>query len=82
MLGLEAFYSRRQGADVPPFSELVMPLFISGVLALPYLPVLPDWLPALQALAGPLVGVVWLVVAGLQLWVLVQGRVMAIARLQ
>jgi len=78
VLGLGTLNSRRQGRDAPPRSHLVLPLFALSVLALPYLPVLPDWLPAVQVLAGPLEGVVWLVVAGLQLWVLVQTRVIAL----
>jgi hypothetical protein len=78
VLGLGALYSRRKAHDAPFFGELVMPLLALIVLALPYLPVLPDWLPALQVLAGPLVGVIWLAVAGLQLWVLAQARVIAV----
>lgn len=58
----------------PRLGELVLPLFALGVLLLPYLPFLPDRLPALQALAGPLGAIVWLAVAGLQLWVLWQSR--------
>ena len=77
VFGLGALHSRRQAHHGPAFTELVMPLLALIVLALPYLPVLPDWLPALQVLSGPLVGVVWLVVAGLQVWVLVQARVIA-----
>ena len=56
----------------PRLSEIVLPLFALIVLAAPYLPVLPDRWPVLQALAGPMAGVVWLVVAGLQAWVLWQ----------
>ncbi len=65
------------GGRSPSLAETVMPQFALAVLALPYLPVLPDRWPALQALAGPLVPVVWLVVAGLQGWVIWQARVTA-----
>ena len=58
----------------PRLRELVPPLFALIVLLLPYLPVLPDRWPALQALAGPLGAIVWLAVAALQVWVLWQSR--------
>lgn len=58
----------------PRLGELVMPLAASMVLLIPYLPALPDRWPALQALAGPLGAIVWLVVAALQVWVLWQSR--------
>ena len=60
--------------DRARLGELVLPLFALVVLLLPYLPVLPDRLPALQALAGPLGAIVWLSVAALQIWVLWQSR--------
>ena len=55
------------------------------MLLLPYLPVLPDRWPVLQALAGPLGAIVWLSVAALQVWVLWQSRLItarAIERLE
>lgn len=58
----------------PRLGELVLPLFSLIVLLLPFTPVLPDDWPALQALAGPLGAIVWLTVAGLQVWVLWQSR--------
>lgn len=58
----------------PRLSELVLPLVSLIVLLIPFAPVLPDRWPVLQALSGPLAAVVWLVVAGLQLWVLWQTR--------
>jgi hypothetical protein len=61
-------------ANRPRLRDLVLPLFALVVLLLPYLPVLPDWWPALQALAGPLGALVWLSVAALQVWVLWQAR--------
>lgn len=68
----------RPGGYGRPLGDLVLPLLASGVLTLPYLPVLPDRLPALQALAGPFAGLVWLVVAGLQWWALTQARATSI----
>lgn len=58
----------------PRLSELVLPLLSLIVLLIPFAPLLPDRWPVLQALAGPLTAVVWLAVAGLQLWVLWQAR--------
>ena len=56
----------------PRLGELVLPAFSLIVLLMPFLPFLPDWWPALQALAGPLGAIVWLVVAALQVWTLWQ----------
>ena len=58
----------------PRLGELVLPAFSLIVLLTPFLPVIPDWWPALQALAGPLGAIVWLVVAALQVWTLWQSR--------
>jgi hypothetical protein len=58
----------------PRLGELVLPLFALMVLLLPFMPLIPDQWPALQALAGPLGAIVWLVVAALQLWTLWQSR--------
>jgi hypothetical protein len=56
--------------------QLTLPLLALAVLIVPFLPVLPDRLPALQLAAGPLKWVVWLAVGGLLFWMLWQGRVM------
>jgi hypothetical protein len=61
----------------PRLGELVLPLLALAVLIVPFLPVVPDRWPVLQALAGPLGKVVWLSVAGLQMWTLWQGRAIA-----
>ncbi len=61
----------------PRLTELVLPLLSLVVLLLPFAPVVPDRWPALQALSGPMSAVVWLVVAGLQLWVLWQARLIS-----
>lgn len=58
----------------PRLGELVLPLLSLVVLLVPFAPWLPDQWPALQALSGPLGAVVWIVVAGLQSWVLWQAR--------
>jgi len=60
----------------PRLGELVLPLFSSIVLLVPYMPILPDRWPVLQALAGPLGAIVWLVVAALQVWALWQSRLL------
>jgi hypothetical protein len=44
------------------------PLFLLTVLALPYLPVVPDRWPLLQVFAGPFKLIVWLSVSVLQGW--------------
>lgn len=61
----------------PRLGELVLPLVALAVLILPFLPVLPDRWPVFQSLAGPLGALVWLTVAGLQLWTLWQNRLLA-----
>ena len=60
----------------PRLGELVLPLFSLAVLLLPFLPYLPDSWPVLQALAGPLNAIVWLVVGALLVWTLWQTRLM------
>jgi hypothetical protein len=61
-------------ATRPQLRDLVLPMLALAVLLLPYLPVIPDRWPALQALAGPLGSIVWLCVIALQVWVLWQSR--------
>jgi len=72
LAGLGWLHRRRRDATggQSGLAEIVLPLLALFILAVPYLPVLPDRWPVLQILAGPLVGVVWLVVAGLQVWAL------------
>ncbi len=64
----------RNGAEPDaPFwgaaSDTLLPLFALGLLLLPYLPFLADWIPALRLLAGPGRILVWLVVIGQTLWI-------------
>jgi hypothetical protein len=44
--------------------QIALPLFALSLLALPYLPVLPDIIRPLRAFAGPIVWLIWIVVAG------------------
>jgi hypothetical protein len=60
----------------PAIGPLLLPLFGLLLLLLPYLPVLPDALPALQVLSGPLRIVVWLVTITQLIWVLWQVRLL------
>jgi len=53
---------------------VMLPLFALALLILPYVPVLPDWVPSLQLAAGPIKWVIWLVVGALWLWTLWQSR--------
>jgi len=55
----------------PVAADILSPLFALALLALPYLPWLPDWLPALRLLAGPGRSIVWMIVIGQVLWLLV-----------
>jgi len=58
----------------PPVGPLLLPTLALLLLVLPYLPVLPDVFPAIQILAGPVRGVVWLVILTQLLWTLAQAR--------
>lgn len=48
----------------PALADAVRPLFALAILAVPYLPWLPDRIPALQELAGPFRWVFWGLVLG------------------
>ena len=78
LLGIDHLNAPRGTSTVtrPRLRDLVLPMFALAVLLLPYLPVLPDRWPALQALAGPLSAIVWLCVIALQVWVLWQPRLL------
>ena len=49
-------------------ANILTPLFALGVLALPYLPWVADWIPALRLLAGPGRVLVWVIVIGQVAW--------------
>jgi hypothetical protein len=67
---------RGTGARRIPAGRLVLPTLSAAALVIPYVPVLPDRWPVLQVLAGPLRGMVWLVVAALFAWALWQHRLL------
>lgn len=58
----------------PRLGDLSLPLFGLAALVVPFVPVLPDRWQVLQALAGPLRDIVWLVVVAQMVWVLWQAR--------
>ena len=61
---------RRGHGPRPALASLVLPAFGLAVLLVPYLPGPPDWWPALQALAGPGLWMVWALVAAQCAWTL------------
>ena len=54
-----------------PATEALLPLYALSLLVLPYLPWIPDWIPALRLFAGPGRMLIWIVVVGQMLWVLI-----------
>ena len=62
--------TRRRPADAARVGALVLPVFGLLALVVPYLPVVPDWWPVLQVLAGPGLWIVWALVASQIVWVL------------
>ena len=58
----------------PQLAPLVLPALGLALLLVPYLPVVPDFVPAVQVLAGPASYVVWLAVTAQFAWTLWQGR--------
>ena len=76
LVGLDQLGARRGTTTRrhPGLGELVLPLVALAVLVVPFLPMVPDRWPLFQALAGPLGAIVWLGVAGLQVWTLWQNR--------
>ena len=71
-LGLAVLVSRlrRRDGGVARVGTLLLPIFGLLALVVPYLPVAPDWWPALQVLAGPGLWIVWALVAAQMAWVL------------
>lgn len=70
-LGVGAARAARRSARV---SDAAWPLAAAGLMALPYLPWLPDAFPVLRALAGSAKWIVWGVVVGLAVWGTAGGR--------
>jgi hypothetical protein len=54
--------------------QIALPLFALSVIAIPYMPVLPDLIPPLRLFAGPVVWIVWISVAGLVLMTALAAR--------
>jgi hypothetical protein len=64
---------REPGRSGP--GDSFLPLYALAVLILPYLPILPDWVPVVRVFAGPGRLLVWLIVASQVAWsVLGTGR--------
>lgn len=71
LLGLAVLRHRAPAAArQTPLGQLVLPAFGLLLLVVPYLPVLPDWWPGLQALAGPGYWLVWALAAAQLVWTL------------
>lgn len=66
--GLAALARRTRVAHGLRVADAMLPSFGLALLVVPYLPGLPDWWPALQALAGPGAWMVWALVAVLIVW--------------
>ena len=63
-------------AVYPRVGPLVLPLFGLSILLLPYLPWVPDLVPALQMIAGPARPLIWLAIVAQFVWVLWQARLL------
>lgn len=68
LAGLAVLARRTPGPA--PLRTTVLPAFGLLLLVVPFLPGLPDWSPALQALAGPGAWIVWVLVGALLAWTL------------
>ena len=70
--GMASLLRTRAGSDEPywrPVGDALLPLFALGLLILPYLPWLADWIPAMRVLAGPGRLLIWMIVVGQVLWI-------------
>ncbi len=70
LAGLAVVAARVRPATRPALGSLVLPAFALTSLLVPYLPVVPDWWPGFQALAGPGFWIVWALVAAQFVWTL------------
>ncbi|RPI51199.1 MAG: hypothetical protein EHM55_19525 [Acidobacteria bacterium] len=71
--GIASLSRTAKNRDVPFWdgaSDALLPLFGLAVLIVPYLPLIPDWVPALRLLAGPSRIFIWIVVLGQVVWLL------------
>lgn len=66
--GMAVVAARRRPAGRSALASLVLPAFGLAALIVPYLPVVPDRWPVLQALAGPGLWIVWALVGSQLLW--------------
>ena len=60
----------------PRIGPLILPVFGLSILLFPYLPWVPDLVPALQMIAGPARPVIWLAIVAQIVWVLWQVRLL------
>lgn len=63
--GMVRGWTRDPAARSDARLQIALPLFALALLALPYLPILPDIVRPLRAFAGPIASVMWFVIAGL-----------------
>jgi hypothetical protein len=70
LAGLAVVAGRIRPTSRPALASLVLPAFALTSLLVPFLPVVPDWWPGLQALAGPGFWIVWALVAAQVVWTL------------
>ncbi len=80
LLWLDRIAPPRSAPSTVALAPFVLPLFGLLSLVVPYLPVVPDQLPALQMLAGPLRGVIWLAVVAQLISVLWHSRIIRVNR--
>jgi len=69
--GIASLVRNPQQRDAPFWDaagDALMPLLGLAMLIVPYLPLIPDWMPALRLLAGPARLIVWIVVIGQVAW--------------
>lgn len=72
-IGLAVAVTRAAGRAAVPVrrvAAMLLPLFAAALLVVPYVPILPDAVPAVQALAGPGRWLVWAAVVAQLVWVL------------
>jgi hypothetical protein len=70
--GVAVWLVARRGTDSR--RDLLWPLALAAALLVPFLPLVPDALPVVQILAGPLAWVVWMSAVALATWVWCQSR--------
>ncbi|MGE3841603.1 MAG: hypothetical protein AB7I50_08450 [Vicinamibacterales bacterium] len=81
IVGLAGWWLRRRDRFTPMVDSALRSLPWLNLLALPFLPVVADWFPALVALAGPLGAVFTTAVLFAVLWPFARGPLAATARI-